>query len=47
MLREKAKTPTHGDGYLEMARTTQEADMGMMCQDQQGVYLLNLWILKH
>ena len=26
MLREKAKTPAHGDGYLEMELATQEAD---------------------
>ena len=26
MLREKAKTPAHGDGYLEMALATKEAD---------------------
>ena len=26
MLREKAKTPAHVDGYLEMALATQEAD---------------------
>ena len=26
MLREKAKTPAHGDGYIEMALATKEAD---------------------
>ena len=26
MLREKAKTPAHVDGYLEMALATEEAD---------------------